>query len=71
MCEVVGEDSNMGMMSHISFLECRISSLDLQFLLRMCVLLCEHCIACALRWRVTLVEVYSTRLCLPRRGTPL
>ena len=36
----------------------------------MCVLLCEHDIACALRWGVTLVGVYTIRLCSPRRGTP-
>ena len=36
----------------------------------MCVLLCEHGIACALRWGVALVEVILTRHCSPRRGTP-
>ena len=60
----------MGMMSHISFIACRISGIDLHVLLRMCVLLCEHGIACALRWGVTLVGVYSIGLCSPRRGTP-
>ena len=60
----------MGMMRHMSFIACRISGLDLHVLLGMCVLLCEHGIACALRWEVTLIGVYSTRLCLPRHGTP-
>ena len=59
----------MGMMSHISFIACRISGIDLHVLLGVCVLLCEHDIACALRWGVTLVEVYSTGLCSPYRGT--
>ena len=36
----------------------------------MCVLLCEHGIACALRWRVALVGVILTRHCSPCRGTP-
>ena len=36
----------------------------------MCVLLCEHDIASALRWGVALVEVILTRHCKPRRGTP-
>ena len=36
----------------------------------MCVLLCEHGIACALRWGVTLVGVILTRHCSPGRGTP-
>ena len=35
-----------------------------------CVLLCEHCIACALRWGVALVGVILTGHYLPRRGTP-
>ena len=60
----------MGMMSHILFIACRISSVDLHVLLGMCVLLCEHGIACALRWGVTLVRVYSTELCSPHHGTP-
>ena len=60
----------MGMMSHISFIACRILGIDLHVLLRMCVLLCEHDIACALRWGVTLVAVYFTGLCSPRHGTP-
>ena len=60
----------MGMMSHISFIACRISGIDLNVLLGICVLLCEHGIACALRWGVTLVGFYSTRLCSPHRGTP-
>ena len=60
----------MGMMSRISFITCRISSIDLRVLVGMCVLLCAYGIACALRWGVTLVRVYSTRLCSPRRGTP-
>ena len=60
----------MGMMSHISFIACRILSIDLHVLLGMCVLLCEHDIACALRWGVTPVGVYSIGLCSPSRGTP-
>ena len=36
----------------------------------MCVLLCEHGIACALRWGVALVGVILTGHCSPRRGTP-
>ena len=60
----------MGMMSHISFIACRISSIDLHVLLEMCVLLCEHNIACALRRGVTLVGVYSTRLCSRYHRTP-
>ena len=36
----------------------------------MCVLLCEHGIACALRWGVALVGVILTRNCSPYRGTP-
>ena len=36
----------------------------------MCVLLCEHDIACALRWGVTLVGVYSSELYSPRHETP-
>ena len=60
----------MGMMSHISFIACRISGIDLHVLLGMCVILCEHGIACALRWGVTLVEVYSIRPCSPHRGIP-
>ena len=36
----------------------------------MCVLLCEHGIACALRWGVALVGVILIRYCSPRRGTP-
>ena len=35
----------------------------------MCVLLCEHGIACALRWGVALVGVILTGHCSPRRGT--
>ena len=60
----------MGMMSHISFIACRISGIELHVLLGMCVLLCEHGIACALRWGVTLVGVYSTGLYPPRHGIP-
>ena len=60
---------DMGMMSHISCIACRILGIDLHVLLEMCVLLCEHGIACALRWGVTLLGVYSTRLCSPCRGT--
>ena len=41
---------DMGMMGHISFIACRISGIDLHVLLGTCVLLCEHDIACALRW---------------------
>ena len=61
---------DMGMMSHISLIACKISGVDLHILLGMCVLLCEHSIACALRWGVTLVRVYSTGLCSPNRETP-
>ena len=60
----------MGMMSHISRIACRISGIDLHDLLRMCVLLCVHSIARALRLGVTLVGVYFTELCSPHRGTP-
>ena len=58
------------MVSHISFISCRIPGIDLHVLLGMCVLLYEHDIACAFRWGVTLVGVYSTRLCSPRHGAP-
>ena len=34
------------------------------------VLLCEHCIARALRWEIALVRVILTKHCSPRRGTP-
>ena len=61
---------DMGMMSHISFIACRISGIDLHVLLGICVLLCEHGIACALRWGVTFVGVYFTRLCSPHCRTP-
>ena len=61
---------DMGMISHISFIACRISCIDLHVLLGMCVLLCEHDIAYALRWGVTLVGVYSIGFFSPRRGTP-
>ena len=61
---------DIAMMSHISFIACRISGINLHVLLGMCVLLCEHGIACALRLRVTLVGVYFTGLCSSRRGTP-
>ena len=47
----------MGMMSHISFIACRISDIGLHVLLGMCLLLCEHDIACALRWEVALVGI--------------
>ena len=36
----------------------------------MCVLLCEHGIACALRWGVALIGVILTGHCLPSRGSP-
>ena len=36
-----------------------------------CVLLCEHGIACTLRWRVALVGVILIGHCSPHRGTPL
>ena len=61
---------DIGKMSHITFIACRISGIDLHVLLGMCVLLCEHGIAGALRWGVTLVRVYSIGLCSPHRGTP-
>ena len=35
----------------------------------MSVLLCEHGIACALRWGIALVEVILTRHYSPCRGT--
>ena len=62
------------MMSHISLhgmtsrISLRIGIFFIEML--MCVLLCEHGIACALRWGVALVEVTLTRHCSPRRGTP-
>ena len=37
----------------------------------MCVLLCEHGIACALRWGVALVGVILIGHCSPHHGTPL
>ena len=58
------------MMSHISFIVCRILGIDLHVLLGMCVILCEYDIACALRWGVTFIGVYFIGLCSPRRGTP-
>ena len=61
---------DMDMISHVSFIACRISCRNLNVLLGMCVLLCEHGIACALRWGVTLIGVYSTELCSPCHGTP-
>ena len=70
MCEGVGEDSGHGHDESHLIHSNKISCLDWHVLLRMCVLLCEHDIACARRWRVTLVGFYSTRLCSPRRGTP-
>ena len=36
----------------------------------MCVLLCEHGIACAIRWGVALVGVILTGHYSPHRGTP-
>ena len=36
----------------------------------MCVLLCEHDIACVLRWGVALIGVFLTGHYSPRRGTP-
>ena len=36
----------------------------------MCLLLCEHGIACALRWGVTIVKVILIRHCSPHRGIP-
>ena len=35
----------------------------------MCVLLCEHGIASALKWGITLVGIILTGHCSPRRGT--
>ena len=61
---------DMDMISHVSFITCRISGRNLNVLLGMCVLLCEHGIVCTLRWGVTLIGVYSTELCSPRHGTP-
>ena len=60
----------MGMMSHISFIACRISGIVLHVLLGMCVLLCEHDIACALRWGVTLVGVTLLGFAYPVVGSP-
>ena len=60
----------MGMMSHISFIACRVSSIDLHVLLGMSVLLCEHGIACALGRGLTLVGVYSTGFAHPVMGPP-
>ena len=48
---------------------CRIEILFIEML--MCVLLCEHGIACALRWGVALVGVILTGLYSLHRGTPL
>ena len=51
-----------------SRIPCRI---DIFFVgMLMCVLLCEHDIACALGWEVALVGVILTRHCSPRRETP-
>ena len=36
----------------------------------MCALLCEHGIACALRWGTAFVGVILTRHYSPRRGSP-
>ena len=36
----------------------------------MCVLLCEHGIACPFSWGVALVGVILTKHCTPRRDTP-
>ena len=46
---------------------CRIDIFCIRMLI--CVLLCEHDIACALRWGVALVGVILTGHCSPRRGT--
>ena len=70
MCEGVGEDSGHGHDESHLIHSNKISGLDWHVLLGMCVLLCEHDIACARRWGVTLVGFYSTRFCSPRRGTP-
>ena len=60
------------MMSRISFhgMTCRIPfRIDIFFIeMLMCVLLCEHGIACAFRWEVALVGVILTGS--PRRETP-
>ena len=52
------------------FIACRIPfRIDIFFIgMLMCVLLCEHGIACALRWGVALVGVILTRHCSPRCG---
>ena len=47
---------------------CRIDIFFIRML--MCVLLCEHGIACAIRWGVALIEVVLIGHCSPRRGTP-
>ena len=49
MCEGVVEDSGHGHDKSHLIIACRVSSIDLHVLLGMCVLLCEHGIACALR----------------------
>ena len=54
------------------FIACKIPfRIDIFFIgMLMCVLLCEHGIACALRWGVALVGVNLTRHCSPHCGTP-
>ena len=51
---------------------CRIPfRIDIFFIgMLMCVLLCEHGIACALRWGVALVGVILIGHCSPHHGTP-
>ena len=62
------------MMSRISFhvMACRIPFRICIFFIGMlmCILLCEHDIACALRWGVALEVVILTGHCSPHRGTP-
>ena len=75
LCEGVSEDSGAWyMMSRILFhgMTCRIPFRIGIFFIRklMCVLLCEHDIACALRWGVALVGVILTGHCSPHHGNP-
>ena len=58
-------------MSCISFTACRIRFYVYIILIGMCFFFFrDMTIACALRWGVASVRVYSIRHCLPRHGTP-
>ena len=73
MCKGVGEDSGHGAwLISFHFMACRIPyRIDIFLIgMLMCVLLCEHGIACALRWGVALVGVILIRHYSPSRGTP-